>query len=132
MTDNHGPQISSTIESSKKHKTFICSYKITESKLNGQEIASIFAEKSYSLTEALFGHFDIDCCKSQLVIVFKNVSGIDTSNKVNWKVLGFEPYHSYIIVKDYYDTVFPNKIDIQVMPSIKDTLNIENVTLLKQ
>jgi len=133
ITDNPGPQISSTIESSKKHGTFICAYKITGNKLNGFEVTSIFAEKSYLLTEGLFGHFDIDCCKSQLVIVLKN-DVIPTLNNepINWKIIDFEIPHSSMAVKYYKSAVFPDKLDIQVIPSIKDTSNIENITLLKQ
>lgn len=134
ITDNPGPQISSTIESSKKHKTFIGEYKIAGDKMNGREITSIFAEKSYSLTEGLFGHFVIDCCQSQLVIIFKTDSGIITLNDtpINWQVIGFKTLHSNSIVKYYTNTVFPDSFNVQVMPSISDTLDIENVTLYKQ
>ena len=55
ITDIPGPQISSTIETSKKHGTFICAYNLKGNKINGIRVESFFAEKKYWLGEGLFG-----------------------------------------------------------------------------
>ena len=67
---------------SKKHDTFICEYKLSGDKINGLKIESIFAEKKYWLGEGFWSRFDINCCESQLIIVFKDNNTMTTLNDI--------------------------------------------------
>ena len=133
ITDIPGPQISSTIESSKKHDTFICEYKLAGDKINGLKVESIFAEKKYWLGEGFWNRFDINCCESQLIIVFKDDNTMTTLNDIpqNWEVVGFHLQNSRLMVKGYNGTLLPNKISLDIRPDVRNIHNLEKLTLIK-
>jgi len=128
MTDIPGPQVSSTIESSKSHDAFICAYKVNGNRINGSLVNSIFAEKKYWLNEGFFGRFDINCCESQLVIVYDSSHESVPFNDVpkNWQII-----HSDIIVKYYESVVFPDTIHMQVRLNVKDSSVVNDIALYK-
>jgi hypothetical protein len=127
INDNPGPQTSSSIESSKSHGAFICAYKVNGSRINGSLVESIFAEKKYWLNQGFFGSFDINCCQSQLVIVYDSSHNSTPLNDVpeNWEVI-----HSDIMVKYYDGIVFPDTIHIMVKPDVKKD-SVNDITLYK-
>lgn len=133
ITDNPGPQISSTIESSKKHNAFICAYKINSNNINGIPIKSIFAEKKYWLSEGFFGKFTINCCESQLIIVFKDDTNIITLDGIpqNWEIMDFIPIHSKTLVRDYKSNLFPDTIQLKIIPDVKNKQIFEILNLYK-
>ena len=133
ITDVPGPQVSSTIETSKRHDTFICAYTLSGNKINGLRVESFFAEKKYSLSEGLLGKFKIDCCESQLVISIEDdntiITLIDTPQ--NWEIIGFKSLNSKIIVKDYKGISFPDSLAIVVRPDVRNEDIFEKLTLYK-
>ena len=133
VTNIPGPQVSSTIETSKRHGTFICAYFLNGNNINGLRVESFFAEKKYSLTEGIFGRFTIDCCESQLVIRLKDDNTIITLNDIpqNWEILGFKSQNSKIIVKNYKGISFPDSLSIIVRPDVKNKVVFEKLTLYK-
>ena len=133
ITDNPGPQISTTIKTSKDCGSFICAYNIKGSNINGLRVESIFAEKKYSLGEGIFGKFSLDCCESQLIISFKDDNTMTTLNEVaqNWEILGFKLKNSKIITKDYKGILFPDSIQIVMVPDLSNKAGFENLTLYK-
>jgi hypothetical protein len=133
ITDISGPQVSSTIESSKRHGTFICAYSLSGNKINGLRVESFFAENKYSLSEGLLGKFKIDCCESQLVIRLKDDNTIITLNDIpqNWEIIGFKSLNSKIIVKDYKGIFFPDSLAIVVKPDVRSEDIFEKLTLYK-
>jgi hypothetical protein len=127
IDDNPGPQISSSVEDAKNHNTFICAYKVNRNRINGSLVNSIFAEKKYWLNEGFFGTFDINCCESQLIIVYDSSHNSTPLNDIpeSWEAI-----HSDIIAKYYDGIVFPDTIHIMVKPDV--TKAIENdITLCK-
>jgi hypothetical protein len=133
LTDIPGPQISTTIRSSKKHGTFICSFRIKGNALNGVEIESIFAEKKYFLRKGFFGKSKINSSESQLVIVFKSDNKMITINDIpkNWDVVGFTLHNSKIIVNEYKGNIFKDSIQIKLIPNLKVPSSFEILTLYK-
>jgi len=133
ITDIPGPQISTNIKSAKSHGTFICAFTPNGKKLNGSEMKSIFAEKKYFLNEGFFGRFDIDCCESQLVIIYNGNDYVETLNDIpqNWEVVGFFPSYTGILMKSYKGSVFPDSIPIKIIPDVKKPDSIEMLTLYK-
>ncbi len=133
ITDNPGRQISSTIESSKKHSTFICAYKADSSHINGIAVESIFAEKKYSLSKGFFGKFIVDCCESQLIIIFKDDTNIITFDDVpqNWEIIDFKPNHSKMLIRDYKNNLFPDSIQLKMIPDVKKKQIFEILNLYK-
>jgi hypothetical protein len=133
ITDNPGPQISTTITTAKERGSFICSYNLKGSKINGLRVESVFAEKKYSLGDGIFGKFSLDCCESQLVISFKDDNNITTLNDVaqTWEVLGFKVWNSKILVKDYNGILFPDSIQIIIVPDVNNKTAFEKLTLYK-
>ena len=133
VTDIPGPQISSTIESSKKHGTFICEYKLSGDKINGLKVESIFAEKKYWLRKGFWSRFDINCCASQLIIVFKDDNTMTTLNDIpqNWEIIGFHLQNSRLMVTGYGGIILPNKISLEIRPDVKNIHNLEKLTLEK-
>lgn len=133
LTNIPGPQISSSIQSSINHKTFICSYLLNGSIINGVQIESIFAEKKYVLGEGIFGKFKIDCCQSQLVIKLKDDNTITTLNDVseNWEILGFMSNNSKILVKDFKGISFTDSLSIIIIPNVNNKVVFKKLTLYK-
>jgi len=133
ITDNPGPQISSTIESSKKHNTFICAYKIDSNNINGIPIESIFAEKKYWLSKGFFGKFNINCCESQLIITFKDDNNIITLDGIpqNWEIIDFKPIHSKMLIRDYKSNLFPDTIQLKIIPDVKNKQIFETLNLYR-
>jgi hypothetical protein len=133
ITDIPGPQVSSTIETSKRHGAFICTYTLIGNKINGLQVESFFAEKKYSLSEGLFGKFKIDCCETQLVISLKDDNTIITLNDIpqNWEIIGFKSLNSKIIVKDYKGISFPDSLAIVVRPDVRNEGVFKKLTLYR-
>ena len=133
ITDNPGPQISSTIESSKKHNTFISAYKIDSNNINGIPIKSIFAEKKYWLSKGFFGKFNINCCESQLIIKLIDDNTMITLNDIpqNWEVIDFRSLNSKMIIKSQKGIVFPDSITILIRPDVKNKNTLDSLTLYK-
>jgi len=126
-----GPQISSSLESSRKHGVFICDYRMDSNKINGESIKSIFAERQYSLKEGLFGRFTNDCCQSQLVIVLNEDKTKNTSdNSSRTDFVGFVKKNSIILFKYYKGTTFPESLQIAIRPD-SNLSNIQELTLHK-
>ena len=128
ITDNPGPQTSTSIDWSKKHGAFICAYKVNGNRINGNLVESIFAEKKYRLNEGFFGTFEIDCCESQLIIVYDSSHNSNPLNDVpeNWNY-----FRGEIIVKQYTGVVFPDTVHIRVRPNVKDSTVVNDFTLYK-
>ena len=128
ITDMPGPQISSTIESAKKHGSFICGFKVNENKINGSPVNSIFAEKKYWLSEGFWGHFEVNCCESQIVIVYDVSHNAVKGNDVPeyWKYI-----NNLVVTRYYKGTVFPDSITIKVIPDINKPDSFGNFTLYK-
>ncbi len=133
ITDNPGPQMSSTIQSSKAHNAFICAYKIDSNKINGIPIESIFAEKKYWLSEGFFGKFTINCCESQLIIIFKNDNNIISLDGIpqNWEIENFKPINSKMLIRDYKSNVFPDTIQLKIRPDVKNKQIFQTLNLYK-
>lgn len=126
-----GPQLSWSVSQSKENNTFICGYKLDDSIINGVKIESIFAEKKYSSDGGLFSGYNIDCCKSQLVIVSRDYLASDgTGFSVDWEIPNFYAFSSSIIYCDYNSNNFPDSIPLSVI-SLKDKRIIEKLTLHK-
>lgn len=133
ITDNPGPQVSSTIETSKRRGTFICAYTFSEKIINGLQVESFFAEKKYILSEGILGKFEINYYESQLIIRLKDDNTIITLNGIpqNWEISGFKSLNSKIIVKDYKGIYFPDSLAIIVIPDVRNDDIIKKVTLYK-
>lgn len=133
ITDKPGPQISSTIESSKNHGAFICAYDVNGNSINGLRIQSVFAEKKYWLEEGYLGEFKINCCESQLIIKLIDENTLITLNEVpqNWEVIGFRSLNSKMIVKSQKGIVLPDSITILIRPDVKNKNTLESVTFHK-
>ncbi len=126
-----GPQVSWSVVQAKENKTFICSYKLKDSTINGIKIEAIFAERKYSSDGGFFSKFDIDCCESQLVIVSVNYLASEGAGfSVKWDIPGFNLYSSNLIYQDYKGGLFPDSIPISVI-SLKNKQIIEKHTLYK-
>lgn len=121
ITDNPGPQLSTSIESAKMHSTFICAYKIKGNMINNIPLESIFAEKKYSLGQGFFKGFETDCCETQLVIVFKENNKTASLNDVptTWDIIGFSQPNSRIMVKYIKGIFLPDTVHIMVRPDVK-------------
>ena len=133
ITDNPGPQISSSIKSSKKHNTFICAYRVNSNTINNIHVKEIFLEKKYFLHEGFFGNFEINCCESQLVIIFKEDNKTTTLNGVpmGWAIIGFNQLNSLAMVQYLKGFIFPNTINIILIPNVKSNHINENIKLFK-
>ncbi|MEO6228563.1 MAG: hypothetical protein ABIP10_00480 [Ferruginibacter sp.] len=133
ITDNPGPQISSNLESSKSHGAFLCEYKINGSRISGLKVKSIFAEKKYGLQTGFWGKFDINCCESQLVILFQDDNTMTTlnDNPENWEVVGFHLHDSKIIIKYYQGISLPDNIEIYIRSNVENKDSFEIITLNK-
>ena len=133
ITDIPGPQVSTTIQSSKRHGTFICAYTLSGNKINGLRVESFFAEKKYCLSEGLLGKFNIDCCESQLIISLKDDNTIITLNDIpqNWEIIGFKSRNSKMIVKEYKGIFFPDSLPIVVRPDVRNEDILKKLTLYK-
>ena len=133
ITDNPGPQISTSIASAKKHHTFIDSYKLNVNTINKIPIQSIFVEKKYFLPVGYLRSFDINCCESQMIIIFKEDNNTTSLNGVplNWSIVGFDQPNSRIMVKPFNGIKWPDTVHISVKPNIQNDSITENLTLYK-
>jgi len=127
IDDIPGPQTSSSIEDAKNHKTFICAYKVNGNRINGSLVNAIFAEKKYWLNEGFFGRFEINCCESQLIIVYDSSHNSTPLNDIpeNWEAI-----HSDIIVKYYDGIIFPDTVHIMVKPDTAKAI-VNDIALYK-
>ena len=134
ITDNPGPQISSTIQSSKAHNVFICAYRIDSSTINGILVESIFAEKKYSLSKGLFGKFNLNCCESQLIIIFKSDHNMISLDGIpqNGEIENFIPIHSKMLIRDYKTIFFADTIHLKILPDMKSKLIFKTLNLYKK
>lgn len=132
ITDNPGPQVSTSIESAKKRHTFIDSYKLNTNTINKIPIESIFVEKKYFLPTGFLKSFDINCCESQMVIVFKEDNNTTSLNDIplNWSIVGFDQPNSRIMVKSIKGTKWPDIVHIFMKPYVQDSIT-EDLTLYK-
>jgi len=132
LVKNPGPQISWSIKQAKENNTFIGAYKAKDRLLDSISIEVVFAEKKYSSDGGLFSKFDIDCCKSQLVIVTDNYLASEGKGfSVDWTISDFSLYSSNIIYKDYDKGSFPDSIPISVV-SLKNKRVLQRLTLYKE
>jgi hypothetical protein len=133
ITDKSGPQISSTIESSKNHNAFICAYDVNGHRINGLRIESIFAEKKYWLEDGYLGKFKINCCESQLIIKLLDDNTMITLNDIpqNWEAIDFRSLNSKMIVKFQKGIVFPDSITILIKTDVKNKNILDSLTLYK-
>ena len=116
LVKNPGPQISSSISESKNNNTFICQYRLSNKTINGVKIACAFAEKKYSSDGGLFSHYDINCCKSQLVIVSSSYLASDGKGfDITWKMRDFNLFNGKIIYRDYNTMMPPDSISLNVV-----------------
>ena len=66
ITDKPGPQVSSTIEVSKKHKAYLCKYRLDGNRINGVPLNGAFLERKYSLDQGVFSKFHISDSSAQI------------------------------------------------------------------
>jgi|688.fasta_scaffold289736_2 hypothetical protein len=134
VVKNPGPQISRSVKQAIENNTFICSYKLCDSSINGVRIESVFVEKKYFSDGSFFSKFDVDCCKSQLVIVSVNyLASEGTGFSVNWDIPYFNLYSSNIIYRDYEGLLFPDSIPLKVVSIKGKNKNvIQELTLYKE
>lgn len=131
VVKNPGLQLSWSASQAKENNTFICSYKLEDSTINGVKIEAVFAERKYSSDGGFFSGYNIDCCKSQLVIVSADyLASEGTGFSVDWDIPEFNLYSSNLIYSDYKGTLFPDSIPISVL-STKDKRIIQKLTLYK-
>jgi len=131
VVKNPGPQLSWSIAQAKKNNTFICSYRPSDSTINGVKIEAVFAERKYSSDGGFFSKFDIDCCKSQLVFVSADyLASEGTGFSVDWDIPNFNIYSSKLVYRDYKGVVFPDSIALLAI-SKKDKHIIQQITLFK-
>jgi hypothetical protein len=137
INDGPGPKMSSSVDESQQHGTFICAYKLKLDTLQGIRIQTIFAERKFYREQGLWEKKVINCCESQLVMVSSTqpFSTQSAGYGVNWKIAGFitpSPFAS-IIYRDYKGVLFPDSIPIKIV-AIKgkdSTQIIQRLTLYK-
>jgi hypothetical protein len=133
ITDKPGPQVSSTIEVSKKHKAYLCNYRIDGNKINGVLLNEIFVEKKYSLDKGFFSKFHVSDSLAQLVIVSKGDFATQyTGYAIDWQLVGFKSKASSIIYRDI-GTNLPDSIPLKVVSIKGKNKNvIQELTLYKE
>ena len=133
ITDNPGPQISYSINTAKKHNTFINSYRVRGNTINKIAVKEIFLEKKYFLQKGFFKDFEIDCCESQLIIVFNENNKTSTLDGIplTWNIVDFNQLNSKVMIKYLKGFNLPNVIDLILKPNVKNPDIIENIQLIK-
>lgn len=133
ITDNPGHQISSSIMSAKKHKTLLGSYRVSSNTINKIPIKEIFIEKRYFLKKGFFEDFEINCCESQLIIVFNEDNKTTTLDGIpsSWNIVGFDQLNSTVMIKDLKGFVSPSIINIVLIPNVEKAEIIENIQLIR-
>ncbi len=133
FTDRPGPQRSSTIQDSKKHKAYLCTYRVQENKINGITLKEIFGEKEYYLDAGFFSRFHVSDSSAQLIIISKERFSEQYSGYgEDWEIEGFKQKGSTRIYQDSLQPDLPDSISLKVVSlKDKDRKILQELTLYK-
>lgn len=133
LKENPGPKFSTSIESAKKNGTFMYSYRMNSRSINNIPVESIFVEKKYFLPKGLLSSYEIECCESQIVIVFAEDNKTASLNDIpiNWSIAGFDQPTTRVMTLKIKGTEWPDTIRLIVMPDVKNDKMVESIPIYK-